>query len=181
MTREAQNALLKLLEEPPAGSMLILSATSERALLPTIVSRSQILALQKPAVDALTASLQAAGHNAEAITLALRVSGGLPGLTVAMLEDPEHPLALATQEARLLLSQAAFERLSRVDVLSKQRDLSINICRIMQQMAHLALQSSRGAASTRWQRVLEAAYACQEALMQRANAKLALTQLMLEL
>lgn len=36
---EAQNALLKILEEPPTNTQIILEAISEETLLPTIVSR----------------------------------------------------------------------------------------------------------------------------------------------
>jgi DNA polymerase-3 subunit delta' len=39
MNREAGNALLKILEEPPADTILILTATQREALLPTIASR----------------------------------------------------------------------------------------------------------------------------------------------
>ncbi len=39
---DAQNSLLKILEEPPANAGLILTATSESNLLPTILSRCQI-------------------------------------------------------------------------------------------------------------------------------------------
>lgn len=39
MTREAQNALLKLLEEPPAATLMILHTPSRQALLPTVISR----------------------------------------------------------------------------------------------------------------------------------------------
>ncbi len=46
MTVEAQNALLKTLEEPPAHSVLILTAPSTKQLLPTIVSRCQIVRLE---------------------------------------------------------------------------------------------------------------------------------------
>src|SRR5690606_17555740 len=45
MRHEAQNALLKTLEEPPAGTMLILTAETSERLLPTIVSRCQELAI----------------------------------------------------------------------------------------------------------------------------------------
>jgi hypothetical protein len=40
-TLEAQNALLKLLEEPPAKTQLWLTAVSENKLLPTIISRCE--------------------------------------------------------------------------------------------------------------------------------------------
>lgn len=46
MTIEAQNALLKTLEEPPAHSVLILTAPSVKNLLPTIVSRCQVVRLR---------------------------------------------------------------------------------------------------------------------------------------
>ncbi|MFH1561453.1 MAG: hypothetical protein ABID04_02645 [Patescibacteria group bacterium] len=45
MTNEAQNALLKTLEEPPANSELILAAKNKTGLLPTIISRSQLVYL----------------------------------------------------------------------------------------------------------------------------------------
>lgn len=43
MTKEAQNALLKTLEEPPKNTFLILTTISVNKLLPTIISRCQVL------------------------------------------------------------------------------------------------------------------------------------------
>jgi DNA polymerase-3 subunit delta' len=43
MTAEAQNCLLKTLEEPPADSLLILVSSDKGALFPTIVSRCQVV------------------------------------------------------------------------------------------------------------------------------------------
>jgi len=43
MGPSASNALLKILEEPPSHTVLLLSASSSSALLPTILSRCQIL------------------------------------------------------------------------------------------------------------------------------------------
>jgi DNA polymerase III gamma/tau subunit len=45
LTPEAQNALLKTLEEPPAHSLLILAAPEASLLLPTIVSRCSLVQL----------------------------------------------------------------------------------------------------------------------------------------
>lgn len=47
MTHQAQNALLKTLEEPPSNTFLLLSAANENKLLKTIRSRCQILDLTK--------------------------------------------------------------------------------------------------------------------------------------
>lgn len=46
LTIEAQNALLKTLEEPPQEAILILGASSEARLLPTILSRCQVIRIQ---------------------------------------------------------------------------------------------------------------------------------------
>jgi hypothetical protein len=45
LTTEAQNALLKVLEEPPQHTAIILSTDSTEQLLPTILSRCQIISL----------------------------------------------------------------------------------------------------------------------------------------
>ena len=49
----AANALLKTLEEPPGGNHLILTATSTRTLLPTIVSRCQVIHCEGLSVSAI--------------------------------------------------------------------------------------------------------------------------------
>ena len=46
LTPEAQNALLKTLEEPPEYALIILGASSENQLLPTIISRCQAMNLE---------------------------------------------------------------------------------------------------------------------------------------
>jgi DNA polymerase-3 subunit delta' len=46
LTVQAQNALLKTLEEPPAYAVIILLTTNHEALLPTILSRCVILSLK---------------------------------------------------------------------------------------------------------------------------------------
>jgi hypothetical protein len=46
LTTEAQNALLKVLEEPPDHTIIILSSDSKETLLPTIISRCQIIELK---------------------------------------------------------------------------------------------------------------------------------------
>ncbi len=52
LTLPAQQALLKNLEEPPAHTIIILSAPNSDLLLPTIISRCQIIVLsQKPLIS----------------------------------------------------------------------------------------------------------------------------------
>ena len=55
MTVQAQNALLKTLEEPPAYGVIIILTTNLEAMLPTILSRSIVLNM-KPVSDQLVKS-----------------------------------------------------------------------------------------------------------------------------
>jgi DNA polymerase III delta prime subunit len=51
LTPEAQNALLKTLEEPPASCLIFLTVPHPKTLLPTILSRCLIIDLGKKGVD----------------------------------------------------------------------------------------------------------------------------------
>lgn len=82
----AQNALLKLLEEPPASTVLILTAPSGDALLSTTTSRCQIITFHLPAADELRVALKDQGNEAEQAILA---SGRRPGLALRLLEDKQ--------------------------------------------------------------------------------------------
>lgn len=55
---ESANALLKLLEEPPAEKYFVLTANSLESLLPTIISRCQPIAVSAPHADELVELLQ---------------------------------------------------------------------------------------------------------------------------
>lgn len=61
MNRNAQNAILKILEEPPARALLILIAHRPGMLIPTIRSRSRIVNFQAPTPE-LFARLLRADH-----------------------------------------------------------------------------------------------------------------------
>jgi DNA polymerase III delta prime subunit len=47
LTIEAQNALLKVLEEPPQHTLIVLSTNTKETLLPTIISRCQLIQLEE--------------------------------------------------------------------------------------------------------------------------------------
>ena len=57
MTPAAQNTLLKTLEEPAPTVCLILTASTPRALLPTVVSRCQHIQLRAPSTEAIAGAL----------------------------------------------------------------------------------------------------------------------------
>jgi DNA polymerase III subunit delta' len=177
LTTEAQNALLKTLEEPPVGTVIILTASQSDALLPTIRSRLQSIEVIAPPASALQAELSGVSPEKQKQIMAL--SGGLPGLAFALAEDnTEHPLVIAATTARQLLTQSSFERLCSVDKLVKDKQNTSNVLYMLMQMSRAALMSSK---SQRWQQVLKASYDADVNLRQGGQAKLVLTNLMLSL
>lgn len=184
MTPEAQNALLKILEEPPADTIIILTAAAPVLLLPTIVSRLQVIDIVAADQAALTAYFKSEGHAADAVSKAYNLSGGLPGLMSSILAaEGGHPLLLAAQSARTVLQGTAFDRLCMVDSLSKQRELAIDLCEMLGRMASLSLRNDKLSTTTqqKWRHILMKSHEAAQDLRQFTQAKLVLTKLFLEI
>ncbi|HEX4774157.1 MAG TPA: AAA family ATPase [Candidatus Saccharimonadales bacterium] len=179
LTLEAQNALLKTLEEPPSGTLMILNSNYEQALQPTIRSRTQIINVKSPDQTALTEFFKERGFSETKINQVYAISGGLLGLMQALLEDADHPLLKATDQARRLLASSTYERLIMVDELSKQPELASDTIFILQQMAHVSLQKAGDQSARRWQAILKAGFQASTDLASNAQPKLALTNLCL--
>jgi DNA polymerase-3 subunit delta' len=103
LNEDAQNALLKTLEEPPSGVVLILCADEEERLLPTIRSRCARLRLgpvASRAIEDLLGELDIA--DAPTAARLARLASGRPGLALAYARAPEAAAARA-EIARTLL------------------------------------------------------------------------------
>lgn len=179
--QEAQNALLKTLEEPPAGTVLILIALSDRSVLPTVTSRTQVIAINRPPQEACETYFKSRGHSAQKIAQTLAISGGLPSLMEALLTDADHPLVPATEMARAILQASTYGRLLLVDDLAKQRPLAIDTLYILEQMAHIRLKNADAVSAKQWQTILASCYGARELLSTNSQAKLVLSNLMLQL
>ncbi|MFQ3567970.1 MAG: DNA polymerase III subunit [Aggregatilineales bacterium] len=104
----AQDALLKTLEEPPPHAILILTAPSSEPILPTIISRSQVLRLRPLPPDLVATILEARfGADRETALLLGRISGGRLGWAIEALTDPDR--LLARREALDLLARLLFQ------------------------------------------------------------------------
>ncbi|HIQ02534.1 MAG TPA: DNA polymerase III subunit delta', partial [Anaerolineales bacterium] len=88
-TPSAANALLKTLEEPPAYVLLILLAPDTDSLLPTIVSRCQVVPLRPLPVRAVEQALvERWGVGPEQARLLAHLCGGRLGWAVRAATDP---------------------------------------------------------------------------------------------
>ncbi len=86
MRAEAANSLLKVLEEPPAGVVIILLAESLAPLLPTIVSRAQIVRFAFVPAAEIAQALTARGVPPERARYLAALSGGRVGRALRAAE-----------------------------------------------------------------------------------------------
>ena len=57
ITTEAQNALLKILEEPPANTIIVISIQKKELLLSTIISRCKVIELKEKEISLINEDL----------------------------------------------------------------------------------------------------------------------------
>lgn len=96
LSDQAQNALLKTLEEPPSDTYIILLATAMDRMLPTTRSRCQQVSFGLLPTDFVAEQLRAQRPDAteEAISYLARRSGGSIGQALVQFDDGIHELKL---------------------------------------------------------------------------------------
>lgn len=107
LNQSSSNALLKLLEEPPAGVHFLMAAPSPDHVLPTIRSRAALVQVPSWTLPETVAFLEARGIPAEARKEAAELSQGRPGLAMrlaspasrAVRERAEEWLAACTADS----------------------------------------------------------------------------------
>lgn len=91
MTTEAANSFLKVLEEPPEGTVFILTTNNIRELLPTIVSRVRVIKFSSVSVAYLQKKLRDLypDHDEETIKQVSLFSLGKTGKAIHLMENPD--------------------------------------------------------------------------------------------
>jgi DNA polymerase-3 subunit delta' len=120
----AQNALLKTLEEAPAHVVLILTADTPEQLLPTIVSRCEVLRLRPLPVRTVEGYLKENGADEGTAHLLAHVSGGRPGYALRLMQDKETLdfRAKRLQDLQELLRSNRRERFAYADRLTDKKN-----------------------------------------------------------
>jgi DNA polymerase-3 subunit delta' len=121
---EACNALLKTLEEAPSYAVLILTADTPEQLLPTIVSRCEVLRLRPLRVEEVQRELEERGFETGRAKLIAHISGGRFGYALRMIEDET---LLEAREERLndlqsLISASRVEKFAYADKLARDKE-----------------------------------------------------------
>ncbi len=102
MTVQAQNKLLKTLEEPPANTYILMGATSVYPLLSTVLSRSKRLDIPPFSVESLKSFLVNEGYNSDKLDSVLPLSNGKLGEVIKRYNEENVGLEMSLAKSVLL-------------------------------------------------------------------------------
>jgi DNA polymerase-3 subunit delta' len=120
----APNALLKTLEEAPSYAVLILTADNPEQLLPTIISRCEVLRLRSLEIGQVRQALEDKGYETNQAKWIAHISGGRFGIALRLIGNDA---LMVEREERLndlqsLISASRVEKFAYADKLSKDKD-----------------------------------------------------------
>lgn len=144
MSLEAENAFLKLLEEPHEGLHFILTALQREALLPTIVSRVQHITLQSVPDEIIRRFVMSKrpGIAQADLDQLLFLARGRPGIAASLLKDDALPeQRQRMQTVKQLLVAKPYERLVIAAGLAANRDETISTLNAMSRVTEAQLAS----------------------------------------
>ncbi|GEM_PF-337716 len=154
LTDEAQNALLKIAEEPPASSLLVLVAADSEKLRPTLSSRLQKIyfspipssQIEQWLTEKIAATKEEARFLAES-------SFGQPGLAWRMAKDEK--FRSLRQSADALLRSGFWERRTMIKALLEKDDFNLTgFLEVL--LMHIAeIVRAEGKHFARWHKIIE--------------------------
>lgn len=177
MRDEAQNALLKTLEEPPDDTTIILVSLSSKYLLPTVQSRVSQLHIQPLSLQEAHDSFVDAPQ--DIVKQSYYMSNGNAGLLKALVEgSTDHPLVATMKVAKQILTSSRYERLKTVDTVTDNTIQAQHVLYCMKRLLqHKVLLSHRQADIERLRLCIEA----ERDLENHVHNKLVFTDLLLKI
>jgi replication-associated recombination protein RarA len=176
MTTEAQNAFLKMLEEPPRQHVFLLTSHHSEKLLPTITSRLQSFTI-RPVASSETDKIIFSEAILDNKSAQLRfLAAGLPAELYRLLNDEKYfsdQVALMT-DARKFLEGSSYERLSYIGKMTNDRV----VCdKFLTMVATLSQYTFDRKPNTSQIDTMEAINDCLMAIRQNGNIKLQMARL----
>jgi DNA polymerase III delta prime subunit len=186
LSHEAQNALLKLLEEPPLDSVIVLTAANKAKLLPTVISRVRALQIMPVNQDQALQAADLSNLDQSKTKALYLMSGGMPGMFMNLLNDQDSsPLIKAIDEAKRIIAAPVYDRLLLVSDLAKEKqnlsDLLDGLQKILSASFSLAAGRGDAAKAKRLAKARKNVLNAQMELGSNVNAKLVLTNLFLNI
>lgn len=127
MSIQAQNALLKIIEEPPKGVVFVLTCENKAALLETILSRVAVIELSLPTVEQCAERLRGLVPDADAVRIreASAQAGGNIGKAAELLYN-----ACMGSELDALAALSAYER-NRPGMATLLEEMSATLSQVL--------------------------------------------------
>lgn len=189
MTDQAQNALLKILEEPPEHTVFILTAENRAMLLPTILSRVQTIRLEPltPAEILPVLRERCPDQPGEKLKWAAETADTI-GQALALLADEslQKHAQLAQRMLELLCNGSEYDLLTAVEPVSRKREDLLEVCTQLRQLLTAELTRAASGGESRFStrritRMLEALDDLLPRVQQNGNTLLLSTLLALRL
>ena len=123
MTQEAANALLKLLEEPPEGYILILTSARPNQLLPTIISRCQLVKFSPiPESEIIRGLIERGVESTQARVIARLAMGNFRKAIYLTQEDYQEYRKLALELIFTGIRNDPLAKLDFIETLTRSKD-----------------------------------------------------------
>ncbi len=180
MTTEAQNGVLKLIEEPVNGAVLLLITTDKSSLLPTIRSRCQSIPILPITKNQAITYAEKENKDVDQLNKAFLISKGEYELFTELLDTNDNVLPESIQKAKTFLLKSIFNRLQLQKTYSDSEvllDLLVNLERISES----ALHGAKKVNIYRWEKAIKTTKKCRELLDSNVIAKLVFLRLCLQL
>ncbi len=169
---EAQNAMLKLLEEPVPATVLVLQASSKQHLLETIQSRCQIVPILPITEKQASNYAQKNGIDEQAASRALLISSGYAKAFLTALDQKDMVEEMIS--AKNFLSLTVFDRLQKQKEFDKRQAL-FQLCDNLEKIASAGMHASTS--TKRWQTILHEIRTCREMIERNVTVKLVFLRL----
>ena len=141
LTQEAQNSILKLLEDTPNNTHFLLGVNDINGLLETIISRSVTWNFVNPTNKQIKDYFSS--FDEIKLNKAIAISGNRVGLIYALLnQDNEHPFIQAIDLAKSILASNHFERLLKVEPLYKDVKQTLLLLEALELISKSAMETS---------------------------------------
>lgn len=142
----AQNALLKLIEEPPDHCIIILTAGARSSLLPTIISRVISLSVHEVSKDTCEKALFQFGYKAEDIKNCIEILGGNIGKCKSYLngEDIVDAVTITKNITDALITADEYLMLKEFSELVGAKPMTLLVLELLCEVIRDAMSASAG-------------------------------------
>ena len=177
ITVSAQQSLLKIIEETPKGTLIIILISSLNKLLPTIRSRTRNIEILKPNIDEAVSYYS--NFDKKEVEQNYLISEGNPLVLDALLNKTNVAVNDQLKLAKQIVSMEKIDRISLINDLIEDKIKLIETINIVKQMAKIGINSDNKAQAKHWMIILEESIKLIDRLTANSYNKLALLDFLL--